>query len=329
MVRNKPHPPFRLLWITDPWDYLDHPNDTTLRLAKEACILGHKSFWCDVKSIRWDRGRIVVDVRELTVRKGILTRSKARKAAPSKFDQIHYRVDPPVDFAYLHPLHLLTLGLPDSSKKLVNPSAVLSGSYEKTEAARIDSLMPATLISSRWEDLERFGKQERKTVLKPLHSCQSKGVELLEWHSKEAVARSRRLLKQASENFRLPVVLQRYLPGIRQGEQRLWFVDGKFLANVKKLPLASDFRVNVDRGSQLTASPLNARDQKAKRAIERHLQKRGIRLAAVDVIDGQVTDFNFTSPGLIVQMEGVLNQNLARPIIQALTWPDKLQYENS
>ena len=53
----------------------------------------------------------------------------------------------------------------------------------------------------------------------------------------------------------------------------------------------------------------------------RHLVARGIRLAAVDLIEGLVTDFNFTSPGLIPQMEGVLDENLARPIIKALLKP--------
>ena len=38
----------------------------------------------------------------------------------------------------------------------------------------------------------------------------------------------------------------------------------------------------------------------------------------MDLIEGYITDFNFTSPGLIPQMEGVLGKNLARPIIKAL-----------
>src|SRR4051812_28326143 len=49
------------LWITDPWDTLDHAKDTTLRLAQEALFLGLKSHWCDVRSIRWDQDRVLLD----------------------------------------------------------------------------------------------------------------------------------------------------------------------------------------------------------------------------------------------------------------------------
>ena len=43
-----------------------------------------------------------------------------------------------------------------------------------------------------------------------------------------------------------------------------------------------------------------------------------MRLAAVDVIAGQVTDWNLTSPGMLPIMERVLHQNLAARVVRAL-----------
>jgi hypothetical protein len=49
---------WRVLWVTDPWDTLDHPRDTPLRLAEECLALGVECHWCDFQSIRWDNAGI-------------------------------------------------------------------------------------------------------------------------------------------------------------------------------------------------------------------------------------------------------------------------------
>ena len=74
----------------------------------------------------------------------------------------------------------------------------------------------------------------------------------------------------------------------------------------------------MDRGSELKTARLSSRERSIATKIGTHLKKRQIRLAAVDLIEGMVTDFNFTSPGLIPQMESVLGENLARIVVKAL-----------
>src|SRR5205823_7964680 len=98
----------------------------------------------------------------------------------------------------------------------------------------------------------------------------------------------------------------------------LWYADGKLIGMAKKLPLAGDFRVNIDRGSKLAPARLDARQKTAGLAISRLLKSAGIRLAAVDLIGPWITDFNFTSPGLIPEMEALLGENLARAIVRSL-----------
>lgn len=301
----------RFLWVTDPWETLDHEKDTTLKLALEAAAQGYESFWCDVHSIRMEDSKIVLDAAPVN---GLTPPFPARVKLPKDFSSIHYRVDPPVDLAYLHPLQLLVL----AGAKVVNPAPILFAHNEKLEGFSLKNLMPETLVSSRWDDLARFGKKLQKTVLKPLHQAQSKGVALLSWTSSADLEKNREILGDASDQFSRPVLMQRYLAGIENGEQRLWFLDGKLLACVRKMPLGGDFRVNIDGGSALKATTLNSAEKKASREIGSYLRANKIRLAAVDLIDGFVTDFNFTSPGLITQMEAVLDKNLARPIIKAL-----------
>ncbi len=325
-MKKKPH----FLWITDPWETLDHPRDTTLRLAQEAYRLGFKQSWANVRSIRYERNKVVIDSKPLisvpdSRESSDFKWGKLRTGSPCDFTSIQFRTDPPVDRAYLHPLQLLSLAVKDSkSTEVVNPLSVLLTLNEKMEAAALGSLMPPSLVSSQWEHLLQFGKMEGKTVLKPLDDAQSHGIELLEWKTPASRQKSKEILNRATAGFYAPVILQKYLKGISEGEIRLWFLDGKLLATVKKLPLSGDFRVNMDRGSQIIPYPLSSKEKKKASQISQHLKSRKIRLAAVDLIEDWVTDFNFTSPGLIFQMETLLNKNLARPIISALARPDFL-----
>jgi len=308
-----------LLWITDPWSTLDYPNDTTLRLMQESTQMGHVNFWCDVKSIRLENQKAhltatqVIEVDEIRS-EAAFTFAHPRTYSPDDFYQIHYRVDPPVDLAYLHPLQMIAAY--SKKSQIINPPSILFSANEKWEGMLLPKLTPPTLVSSDSATILDFARKHEKLVLKPLHTAQSKGIELIDLKSESIEAK--RQIKLASNGYKNPIQLQKFLPKISVGETRLWFANGKLIAHATKLPIPGDFRVNIDLGSIVEANRLSARDKKAASQISSHLKKRKIRLAAVDLIDGFITDFNFTSPGLIVQMEAATGTNIARKIIQSL-----------
>jgi glutathione synthase/RimK-type ligase-like ATP-grasp enzyme len=74
----------------------------------------------------------------------------------------------------------------------------------------------------------------------------------------------------------------------------------------------------MDRGSLLSSTQLSLKEKAISQKIARHLKARRIRLAAIDLIENYVTDFNFTSPGLIPEMEALSGKNLAKSIILRL-----------
>jgi glutathione synthase len=304
---------------------LDHPKDTTLRLMQESLLLDGRaeSWYCDVRSIRIVSGKVVLDAQKLLDASPARTShgfsfSKPAVLESRSFDQILYRTDPPVDHAYLHPLQMLHLGIRGTRSRIVNPAESLALGNEKFEATRLARFAPESLIASNREALRTFGEREGHTVLKPLHEAQSKGVELLDWTSKRTVNASLTKLQALTADFSRPVILQRYLREIKNGEQRLWFLDGKLLAHVKKRPKSGTFKIDMDHGGTLENAPLTPHEKQAAVAIGKLLRKDGIRMAAVDLIDGLVTDYNHTSPGLLTPMETLLRKNLARPVVEAL-----------
>jgi glutathione synthase len=181
--------------------------------------------------------------------------------------------------------------------------------------------MPPSIAASDVEALVAWGAREGTAVLKPLHQAQSKGVERLDFSSESAREAARAKLLSVTEQGRTPVLLQRFLPGIALGETRLWFLNGRLLAQARKLPKQGEFRIDMDRGGSLARHELTEPERKAAERIGRHLRSLRVRMAAVDLIDGYVTDCNFTSPGLIAGMEDLLGENLARPVVESLVNP--------
>ena len=311
------------LWVTDAWETLDHPRDTTLRLIQEALAEGADAFWCDPSGVRFESGLVLASCRRVLAvpegreASGFLL-APARDLLMTDFGMVLYRANPPVDPRYWEHLQLIALAAGSGGPELVNSFEALTRFGDKLGPPGLAKAMPPTLVSSSWDCLHAFGRAEGRTVLKPLGGAQSLGVLLLDWSSVNGVERARVEVARLSHGFGRPVLLQRFLPEVMDGEKRLWFADGELLAHVKKRPIEGSFLVDMDKGSSCLACDLTLSEARLSATIGDAFRKEGVRLAAVDVIAGQVTDWNLTSPGMLPIMERVLHQNLAARVVRAL-----------
>ena len=313
----------RFLWVTDPWATLDHAADTTLRLVEEGVRHGLTNYWADFRTIRWEAGNATVEaykVKEVTEgrNKESFLFFKAKTYQASYFSKFFYRTDPPVDLRYLQPLQLLALGTDPRKTEIVNNPLSLLVLNEKLSGSRLN-LMAPTIAAASWNELKRFGCKHKLTVVKPMHEAQSKGISLLDWSEKQGQKKAKTVLAKVTNNWQIPVVLQIYLKSVKStGETRLWFLDGNLLAVASKIPKKGHFIINMDEGAVLRYATLGSKDLSISKKIGKYLKEKNVRFAAIDLIDNKITDFNVTSPGLIVEMEQVTNQNLAQKIIKAL-----------
>jgi glutathione synthase len=297
---------------------------------QQAVELGAPCFWADGTTTSLANDGATLEVSRVCFARrprayDSFDRAHVGPMRPSDFSLILYRTDPPVDVQYLHPLQLIASDVrlrarqqPSHVCEVVNPVKVLCTCSEKLLAVHLPDMSPPSLAASQWERLRRFGLAEGLTIAKPLHECQSKGVELLDWTSRPGEERCGALLRELTADFRRPVLLQRYLPGVCEGETRVWFLDGVPLAWARKKPCEGSYRIDMDKGGTLAPHELTARERTQAVRLGVVLRQEAIRLAAVDLIDGWATDFNFTSPGLLPAMEELLGRNLALPIVQAL-----------
>jgi glutathione synthase len=327
-----------LLWITDPWDTLDHEKDTSLRLMDEAHVLGISQSWCSpldfalLSQPRFFAGKATVFARKVKsitqprTEESILL-SERRAVSFDDFSHVFFRVDPPVNTSFLLSLQILNASIDPKKTEVVNPLNTLSLLSEKLIPFSVPKLTPTTLITTQWEEARNFFKKNQgRILLKPLNGAQSKGIHIP--HSEDElhvafhalVSGGSTDIEKASRAVSglvyQPCLLQKFHPEIAEGEKRLWFSDGKVLCFGQKLPRKGEFIIQMDQGGSVKPSPLTLKEKKAIPEISKLLRRHHIRWAAVDLIDGLITDFNHTSPGLLHQLEGVWSQNFARPLLE-------------
>lgn len=321
----------KLLWITDPWSTLDQSKDTTLRLMLEAINMGIPTFWSATDHLF--STEIPDHIVAVELKKEMLplelSAPQFTPFALSSFQQIHYRVDPPVDENYCHFINqMLSNGA--SEKQILNPPQLIKNQSEKIPPADLIEYTPRMIVvqnETNITQIEKLFPHDTEIVSKPLHLAQSIGVKK---HIKPKTTQEwKTLLSNLTENFTQEVLLEEYLPEINQGEVRMWFAGDQFIAALKKFPKNGDFRVLIDEGSKVSAHTLTNEEVIIAQKIGNSLKKQGIFLAAIDLIGNKICDYNITSPGLLVQLEQVHGgKNFAKEIlIQALSFRARMDHE--
>ncbi len=310
----------KILWLTDPWDTLAHDQDTTLRLIQEALKMGFGTYWSssdfvlntnDLNSVR------VVPLTELHFNPTAEPEPRVEMKL-SEFDQIHYRLDPPVDFNYISLLDSLVAR---SAHQIFSPPSIIKSQSEKLPPAALSHLVPTGYVIRGPDDVRpAFEKLSSmpKVVSKPLNQAQSKGVAA--WITPKSFSEWAELISKITSAFQEPLLVQEYLPEVDLGEVRMWFANGQFIAALKKYPKKGDFRVLIDEGSRVEAYTLNAVELENAKAVGKVLKMQNVMLAAIDFIQGKISDYNITSPGLLIQLEKVHGgKNFARMVLDQIT----------
>ncbi len=312
--------PNRQLWITDPWDTLDHPLETTLRLMAAGHALGAEIYWADVASICLVDSTVHLQSQKLlgvapSLKPETFSWDPPRVTTPDFFQQIHYRVDPPVDLHFLQPIGLLELAAAQYPQiEWVNPLNIIALESEKTAGMWFPENFPNSLVTSSHEQALAFITKNPGSVVKPLHNAGSRGI----FRAHTAADLESLVWKRPGDFSGQLYLFQKFLPEIERGETRLWFTDGEMMGSVLKLPKSGDFRILIDEGSRVLPTELTTTQARLADRLGAFLRKKSLRLAAIDIVGDQIVDFNFTSPGLIVQMETVLGKDLATPIQKKL-----------
>ena len=289
----------------DPIESVNIDADSTFVIALEAQRRGHELFHYLPQDMSLRHGRVFAFTRALEVRR---ERGNHHTLGPSEatdlagFDVVLMRQDPPFDMAYITATHLLEHIHPKTL--VVNDPAQVRNAPEKLFVTHFPELMPPTLIASHPEEIRAFRREHRDIIVKPLFGNGGAGV----FHITQDDENLNALLEMFTRLGREPVIVQRYLPEVRQGDKRIILVEGEPVGAVNRVPAEGEARANLHVGGRAQQSELTGREREICAAIGPALREQGLVFVGIDVIGDYMTEINVTSPtGIqeIARLDGI------------------------
>jgi glutathione synthase len=277
----------------DPIEKIDINGDSTFALALEAQARGHSLFYYGPKDLSWRDGEVTAYMRPLSVknvRGDHFALGEAALHDLARMDVVLMRQDPPFDMAYISATHMLERIHPGTL--VVNDPAQVRNAPEKLFVTTFAEFIPPTLISSDPRAIRAFRAEHKDIILKPLYGNGGAGV----FRVREGDENLGALLEMFTTFYREPVIVQRYLPAVRQGDKRIILVDGEFAGAINRVPAEGEARSNMHVGGKPMATELTAREKAICAAIGPELKKRGFIFTGIDVIGDYMTEINVTSP---------------------------------
>ncbi len=277
----------------DPIETIDIEADSTFVLALEAQDRGHKLYHYLPSDLSLREGRVVTRARELEVRR---EHGNHHTIGPEQvldlalMDVILMRQDPPFDMAYITATHLLERVHPETL--VVNDPVEVRNAPEKLFVTLFTEVMPPTLISSDIDQIKAFRAKHADIIIKPLFGNGGAGV----FHVTPDDENLNALLEMFTTFSREPIIAQKYLPEVRQGDKRIILIEGKAVGALNRVPPAGEARANMHVGARPERASLSVREKEICAAIGPSLRERGLLFAGIDVIGGYLTEINVTSP---------------------------------
>ena len=300
----------------DPIHTINIDADSTFALALEAQARGHALFHYLPTALTLRDGRLYARGRPLEVfrRHGDHHRfGEAEELDLEGLDVILMRQDPPFDMAYITATHLLEL-LPPEGPLVVNDPASVRNAPEKLFVLRFRELMPPTLLSLDKDEIRAFWDAHGEIILKPLFGNGGAGIV----HLRPGDDNLNSLLEMYAQMYREPVMVQRYIPEVRQGDKRIILIDGEAAGGVLRVPAEGESRANLHVGGRAVKTELTARERDICAAIGPTLKEQGLLFVGIDVIGDYITEINVTSPTGIQEIGRLNDDNLAAKIWDAI-----------
>ena len=305
----------KIAFQMDPIMGVDINADSSFRLAEEAQTRGHTLFYYSPDHLAYQEGRITARGYDMTVQRVAGTPAvlgEEREVDLADFDVVWLRQDPPFDMHYITSTHLL-----DRLKGqtlVVNDPFWVRNYPEKLLVLDFPELTPPTAIARDLDTIKAFKAKHGDIILKPLYGNGGAGVFRLDANDRNLTS-----LHELFTGFsREPLIVQKFLPDVSNGDKRVILVDGEAVGAINRVPAAGETRSNMHVGGRPEKIGLTERDLEICAAIGPLLKEKGQIFVGIDVIGDYLTEINVTSPTGIQELERFDGVNIAEKVWQAI-----------
>lgn len=311
----------------------EHPEYTTTGLAYAAHKMGHDVFYIGVGAFAYlADGKVGAHARRVpnkvfrsarTFLEAAIKQDK-KLVQLDRFDILWLRNDPSIDMEkrpWAQDAGIIFGQLAASKGVLVlnNPDSLVKASSKMYLEYFPDKVRPRTVVTRELVDVERFYEEENsKIILKPLRGSGGKNVFLLD--KKEGKNKQQIVEAITRDGF---VIAQEYLPAAKNGDTRVFLVDGKPLdidgkvAAIQRVQAAGELRSNVHQGAKVMPPVLTKQTYSLIETIGSQLKDEGMFLVGLDVVGNKLMEINVFSPGGIGQASRLHGVDFFTPIMHA------------
>ena len=163
--------------------------------------------------------------------------------------------------------------------------------------------MSPTIIAQRVEEIKSFFKIHKDIITKPLYGNGGAGIN----RSKDDELIG---IDTDCEYLEMPIMAQKYIPEISEGDRRIIFFDGDYVGSVARIPEEGSIKANFHAGGSAKKTGLVFRDKQIIDKIGKELKKLDLFFVGIDIIGNYLTEINVTSPTGIKQVNKLNNIKL-------------------
>jgi glutathione synthase len=218
---------------------------------------------------------------------------------------IFIRQDPPFDMNYITSTYLLDY-LPSKNVVINNPTSIRNFS-EKISAFNFKEFMPPTIVTQDVEIIKNFLMSHEDIVTKPLYGNGGVGIyrHTIKENKLTDMFRGMLVLEE-------PLMAQKYIPEIKDGDRRLILIDGEYVGSVARMPMKDSIKANFHAGGTAKKTHLIRRDKEICAALSNTLKENQLFFVGIDIIGDYLTEINVTSPTGMKQINELNNTNLEK-----------------
>ncbi|MDB5887464.1 MAG: glutathione synthetase [Rhodocyclales bacterium] len=307
----------RFAFIVDPLDKLKAYKDSSIAMMRAAQVMGHEIFAIQRESLLVRDGAVSAMATALRV-----TPDDGHWYVPlgserhqlDAFDAVLMRQDPPFDAEYVAATWILERAVTQGARVFNDPRAIRDHS-EKVSIAEFPQFTPTTLVARHADDINAFIDELGDVILKPLDGMGGAGI----FRVRRDEPNRNAIIETLGGFGARSIMAQRYLPQIAEGDKRVLIVGGEVMPySLARIPKPGETRGNLAAGGTGVAMPLTAREQEIAEYLAPILWGRGLLIVGLDMIGGQLTEINVTSPTCMVEIAQQTGLNIAQRVIEKL-----------
>ena len=227
---------------------------------------------------------------------------------------IMMRKDPPFDMAFVYSTYFLEMA-ERAGVLVVNRPKSLRDCNEKLFATYFPECCPPVLVSYQAKEIRDFHRQHGDIILKPLDGMGGASI----FRVKEDDPNVSVIIETLTEFSKTPIMAQKYLSDIKQGDKRILMVDGEPASHcLARIPSKGETRGNLAAGGTGEVRELSARDRWIAEKIGPELKQRGILFAGLDIIGDYLTEINVTSPTCVREIDREAGTHIAEDLMNVI-----------